>query len=42
VWVAGQVERSAASDRHAELMLRLDDAWGRDFLLHEARRQSLQ
>ena len=42
VWVSGLVEHAGASDRHAEVVLRLNDEWGRDFLLHEARRQSLQ
>ena len=42
VWVRGQVVDAGASQRHSELVLRLGDEWGRDFLLHEARRQSLQ
>jgi hypothetical protein len=40
-WVNGEVEQVTTSAQQMEVLLRID-GWGRDFFLHEARRQSLQ
>jgi hypothetical protein len=39
-WVAGEVEQTTLSGPDMEVLVRIE-GWGRDFFLHEARRQSL-
>lgn len=39
-WVAGEVEQTAVNGAGLEVLVRIE-GWGRDFFLHEARRQSL-
>jgi PilZ domain-containing protein len=40
-WVAGEVEQTTVKSTDMEVLVRIE-GWGRDFFLHEARRQSLQ
>ena len=40
-WVAGEVEQTTPAGAKLEALIRIE-GWGRDFFLHEARRQSLQ
>jgi hypothetical protein len=39
-WIRGEVERITEDGSQLEVLLRIE-GWGRDFFLHEARRQSL-
>jgi len=39
-WITGEVERITEDGANMEVLLRIE-GWGRDFFLHEARRQSL-
>ena len=41
LWVSGEVRDVQPSSSSMELVVRLTDSWGRDFFLHEARREVL-